>query len=413
MFGIVSGYMVLRCLAILALLGSLLTVAHAQLSQNAEGKIGMGANPPGLSFVLKTTDQKRLFHLGEMIEVEEDYSSSIPGRYSLLQNPTRVDGGLSPSLTIQPNTFVIDRLHQTGRVSVAAILHALCVGEGIGSGGGGACGDCDGIYKLGPEPIHFPYALNYRFAITAPGQYTIQAKAANVVLTGAVGKPISVTSTQLEIEIVRDDSWSHRQLRSAVDRFEEAQRKYLLNGWNASDPGPGEIVQQTETALEMENSAETIRFLDTEESLREAVRLFDGSPTVGKYENAFLKAILESSHRDLAVPLLADRMVEEDFGASEDFIDLLTAMTIQIEEPLAFERGDLSSRQQLNPRTLEILRGYVLALGRSLPSKRTGVREVAIATFERYASKEYCTGEPLIEKRLADQLLLHARSNQR
>lgn len=347
-----------------------------------------------------------------MIEIEEDYSSSIPGRYSLLQNPAKVEGGLAPSLAILPSTFVIDRIHQTGRVSAAAILNALC-GEGIGSGIGGGCADCDGIDKLGLEPIHFPFALNYRFAITAPGHYTIQAKAANVVLTGDVSKPIAVTSTQLEIEIVRDDSWSHQQLRSAVDRFDEAQRKYLLNGWNASDPGPGEIVQQTETALQMENSAETIRFLDTEESLREAVRLFDGSPTVARYENAFLKAILESSHRDLAVPLLADRMMEEDFGPSEDFIDLLTAMTIQIEEPLAFDRGDLSSRQQLNPRTAEILRGYVLALGRSLPSKRTGVREVAVATFERYASKEYCTGEPLIEKRLADQLLLHARSNRR
>ena len=90
---------------------------------------------------------------------------------------------------------------------------------------------------------------------------------------------------------------------------------------------------------------------------------------------------------------------------------MLTAMTIQIEEPIAFERADRSSRQQLNPRTLEILRGYVLSLGRSLPSKRAGAREVGIATFEHYASQGYCTNEPLVEKRLADQILLPARSN--
>ena len=114
-------------------------------------------------------------------------------------------------------------------------------------------------------------------------------------------------------------------------------------------------------------------------------------------------------HEGAAVLIQPREFVNEKFRG--DFIDLLTAMTIQIEEPLAFDRGDLSSRQELNPRTAEILRGYVLALGLSLPSKRTGVREVAIATFERYASEEYCTGEPLIEKRLADQLLLHARSN--
>lgn len=403
--------MLLRWLTIAASLGVLLEAAPVEQTQTIEGKNAGGTNPPGLSFVLTTRNGQKVFHLGEMIEIEEDYSSSFPGQYSLLQNPQKVEGGSPSSLTIVPSAEVIDRVHQTGRVSADTILHSLCVGEGIGSGGGSSCGDCDGVYKLAIEPIHFPYILNYRLAISAPGDYTIQARAANVVSTGDISKPIPVTSTQLKLKIVRDDNWSHQQLRLAVDRFEEAQRKYLLNGWNASDPGPGEIVQQTETALEMDKSAEIIRFLDTEESLREAVRLFDGSPRIATYENVFLNGILESSHRALAVPLLASRMVDDDFLATEEFIDMLTAMTIQIEEPIAFERADLSSRQQLNPRTLDILRGYVLALGHSLSSKRSGARKLGIATFEHYAAKEYCTGEPLIEKRLADQVLLQVQSN--
>ena len=403
--------MLLRCFIVTVLLKVLLAVVSPQNLQNTKDKTGTGTNPLGLSFVLATKNGQRLFHLGEMIEIEEDYSSRVPGVYSLLQNPQKVEGGSASRLTILPSAAVIDRIHETGKVSAASILDARCVGGGIGYGEGGSfCGDCDGVYKLGIEPVHFPYVLNYHFAITAPGHYTIQAKAANVVSTGDVSKPISVTSTRLEIEIVGDANWSHQQLRLAVDRFEEAQRRYLFNRWSAGDAGPSEIAQQMETALEIEQSAETIRFLDTQESLREAVRLFDGSPRIAKYENAFLKAILESSHRDLAVPLLANRMADEDFVASVDFIDMLTAMTIQVEEPIAFDRGDLSSRQQLNPRTLEVLRGYVFALGHSLPSKRGGVREVGIATFEHYASKEYCTSEPLIEKRMADQIRLQARS---
>jgi hypothetical protein len=403
--------MLLRCFTIAALLGALLAVARPQDPQNTKDKTGIDANPPGLSFVLATKNGQRLFHLGEMIEIEEDYSSRVPGVYSLLQNPQKVEGGSASRLTILPSAAVIDRVHETGRVSAAAILDARCVGEGIGYGvGGGYCADCDGVYKLGIEPVHFPYVLNYHFAITAPGHYTIQAKAANVVSAGDVSKPLPVASTRLEIEIVRDANWSHQQLRLALDRFEEAQRRYLLNRWGAGDAGPSEIAQQMETELEIKNSAEIIRFLDTEESLREAVRLFDGSPRIAKYENAFLKAILESSHRDLAVPLLANRMADDDFLASVDFIDMLTAMTIQVEKPIAFDRDDLSSRQQLNPRTLEILRGYVLALGHSLPSKHAGVREVGMATFEHYASKEYCASEPLIEKRMADQIRLQARS---
>ena len=403
--------MLLRCLTIAASLGALLDVAPVEQTQNIEDRIATGTNPPGLSFVLTTRNGQKLFHLGEMIEIEEDYSSSIPGQYSLLQNPQKVEGGSPSSLTIVPSAEVIDRVHKTARVSADTILHSLCVGEGIGFGEGSSCGDCDGVYKLRTEPVHFPYILNYRLAITVPGDYTIQARAANVVSAGDVSKPILVTSTELKIEIVRDDNWSHQQLRLAVDGFEEAQSTYLLRGWNASDLGPGEFVQQTETALEMDKSAEIVRFLDTEESLREAVRLFDGSPRIAMYENAFLKAILESSHRDLAVTLLASRMVDNDFLASEGFLDMLSAMTIQIEEPIAFDRADLSSRQQLNPRTRDILRGYVLALGHSLSSKRSKARELGIATFEHYAAKEYCTGEPLIEKRLADQVLLQVQSN--
>ena len=105
---------------------------------------------------------------------------------------------------------------------------------------------------------------------------------------------------------MRDEDWSHQQLRLALDRFAEAQRKYVLNRCNATDPGPYERAPQVETALEMEKSKEIIRFLDTEESVREAVLLFDVSP-----RDVFLNAILESSHRDLDVPLLANRMVDE------------------------------------------------------------------------------------------------------
>jgi hypothetical protein len=85
-------------------------------------------------------------------------------------------------------------------------------------------------------------------------------------------------------------------------------------------------------------------------------------------------------------------------------------MTVQGEQPVVFERDDLSSKQQLNPRTLEILRGYVLELGKSLPSKRNSVRALGLATFEHYASEEYCTGQPLIEKSIADQIMLQIHS---
>ncbi len=390
-----------RFFMLAALFGFVLLAAPAQY------KPGTDANPPGLSFMLETASHQKAFHLGEKIEIVEAYSASVPGMFSLLQDPLKVEGGANSNLTISPDAGVIDRVHNDGRVGAADILNANCMG---GTGGLGSCGDCDGVFRLGSVPVRFSYPLNYRFAITAPGHYRIQARAANVALSNDLTKPIPIISTALEIDVVRDDSWSYQQLQLAVDRFEKAHRKYLQKRWSPDVADPAEVAEQMDLAAEIENSVEIIRFLDTEDSLQEAVRLFDGEPVVAMHDNPLLKTILESTHRDLAVSLLAARMVDDDFIVSVDFIDTLTAMTIQLEQPILFERHDQSSRQQLNPRTLEILRRYVLALGHSLPSKRIGVREQGIATFEHYASEKYCTSEALIEKRIADQILVQSQS---
>jgi hypothetical protein len=105
--------MLLRSLTIAASLGVLLEAAPVEQTQNIEGKRARGTNPPGLSFVLTTRNGQKVFHLGEMIEIEEEYSSSFPGQYSLLQNPQKVEGGSPSSLTIVPSAEVIDRVHQT------------------------------------------------------------------------------------------------------------------------------------------------------------------------------------------------------------------------------------------------------------------------------------------------------------
>jgi hypothetical protein len=403
--------MLSRFLTIATYLVFLSLTAPAQYAQQTRDKTVEIANPSAISFVLTTANHKNVFHLGERIEILEAYSSSVPGMYSLLQNPKKIEGGATSSLAISPSAGVIDRLRNDGRVTAVDILNSNCAG---GSGGGifGACGDCDGVYKLATVPVRQTYPLNYRFAITVPGHYRLEARAANVALSNDLTKAIPIKSTVLEIEVLRDDNWSHQQLQMAVDRFEEARRKYFTKGWSAEAEvaDPAEAAEQMKVAIEILDCTETIRFIDTAESLREAVRLYDGAPRTALFENQLLKAILESRHRDLAVPLLANRMTDEDFAVSADFVDTLTAMTVQGEQPVIFERDDLSSRQQLNPRTLEILRGYVLELGNSLPSKRDGVRALGLATFEHYASEEYCAGEPLIEKPIADQILLQIHS---
>ena len=221
---------------------------------------------------------------------------------------------------------------------------------------------------------------------------------------------MEVTSNSLEIDVVRDEGWSSEQLRLAVSQFEAAKRNYELERWDVrpeSSLPPEELVRETATAKEMNEAGQVIRFLDTEESLAQAVRLYDGSTNLATYANPFWQAILESRHRDLAVKLLAGRMLEEDFLVSREFLDVLTAMSIQQEQPETFSRGDENSRKRLSSRTREILKGYLLSLGKSLPSKDEKAREMAIETFKYYAGQGYCSDEPLIEERLANEILKH------
>src|ERR1700685_1609486 len=102
--------MLSRFFTLVASIGLLLQAAPAQY------KPGTDANPPGLSFVLATTSHPKTFRLGEKIEIVEAYSSSVPAMFSLLQDPLRVEGGANSSLTISPDTGVIDRVHNPGRV---------------------------------------------------------------------------------------------------------------------------------------------------------------------------------------------------------------------------------------------------------------------------------------------------------
>jgi hypothetical protein len=383
--------------------------------EDSTEKDGNTANPPGLIFTLATKSGQKVFHLGEIIEIEERYSSDVPRKYYVLAQPSKVEGGFSTKLAILPKNSVIDRLQNTGRVSAEPILIAKCMGYGISGGATGVCTDCDGRWVLGREPLRFPYSLNYRFTITEPGRYLFTARAGNIALSDAPSKEekaMEVTSNSLELEVVRDEGWSSEQLRLAVAKFDAARRNYLLERWDErpeSGDHPEEFVRRTETGKAMNDAAQVIRFLDTEESLGQAVRLYDGSANLASYENPFWRAILESSHRKLAVKLLADRMLKEDFLVSQDFLDVLTAMTIQQEQPETFERGDESSRKQLSFRAREIQKSYVLSLGKNLASKDGKAREVGIKTFEHYAGQSYCAGEPLIEENLAQQILKHAQ----
>jgi hypothetical protein len=383
--------------AVLFLLLSLPAMAQADKAANAREY-----QPPDLHYELATKDGRLIFHLGEIIELEEAYSAEVPDKYLLLSQPKKVNGHAA-QMTIEPNHGIIDRVLDEGVRSVESIMHANC--GGIGGGIGSGCADCDTQRLVSPSPIKIPFNLTRQFQITEPGHYFLQTKAANVVVAPTaeqLNSPITLTSNILEIEVVEDPLWSRETLAAAIEQFEKAEAKYVSHGWDKlsmSQMGTEGIGERINLEGEMQEAAEKMKLLDTEESLAEIVRRYDGANIGWDYYRYILyDGIIQSKHISLAIDLLSEKILQPDFWVSERVVDQLTAMKVQSEFPWAFDRNDSSYRKRFYPEARRILHDYVLAVGKSLAEKDSNAYAPSLNVFNLYARQDFCTGHPLISR---------------
>lgn len=357
--------------------------------------------PSDLHYEITVKDGRTLFHLGEAIEIEESYSANVPGKYLLLSLPEQVNG-YPAQVKIKPASGVIDRIQDNGKRNADSILQSNCL-YGHGSGIGSGCGDCDSRRPLSHSPIRLQFNLIRQYQITKPGHYMIQTKAANVVRQPMQSSvPITLTSNTLEIDFIEDLQWSHEALAAAVEQFDQAQAKYLFHGWDKLPTGQMRtegIGERTNLEAEMQAAAEKMKLLDTEESLAEIVRRYDGANISWDYYRYILyDGIIQSKHTSLAIDLLSERMLQPDFWVSDQVIDQLTAMKLQSEFPTALDSQEASYQKQFYPAARRILHDYVLAVGKSLAKKNSDAYAPSLNAFNVYARQDYCIGKPLISK---------------
>lgn len=399
----------------LALIFLCLACSSAGRPQPGSQGLTVDRQAPDLSFVLSVKDGRTQFHLGEIIEMDEAFSSSAPGKYLLLSLPKKIKGGHNAEFKVTPGQNAIDRARDGGQRSAFMVLHANCDGVGVGGSFGG-CADCANELPLEASAIHFPYSLTEQFQITEPGHYVIQAEAANVVLAPLDPErstPISMVSNAIEIDVVEDQAWSQEKLDDAVARFEAARASYFGGGWNLLSPqdlSPKDLHVSIDLEWNMQSAAEIMRVLDTENSLREIVKRYDGvAQNPDYYNHVLFRGIIQSKHHSLAIQLLADRMLEPDFSVSRDLIDQLTAMTLENQFPGALAE-DRDSIGRFYPAARQILYDYILRLGKSLPNKDESALDTSLATFKTYAKEDFCTGTPLIPEASFSHLIQPVQS---
>lgn len=298
---------------------AVLLLFTSAIAQNENASVAVKQQPSDLHYELATKDGRPVFHLGEAIELEESYSADVSKKYLLLSLPQQVKGH-PVQVMIEPGRGVIDRVQDDGKRSADPILQTNCFyghGGGIGSG----CSHCDRQWLLTSSPLRIPISVTRQFQITEPGHYSFQAKATNVVvapLDMQSSAPIALTSNKLDIDVVEDSQWSRETLTAAIDQFNKAEAKYVSHGWDKlsmSQMGHRRYGERGNLEGEMQEAAEKMKLLDTEESLVEIIRRYDGANIGWNYYRYVLyDGIIQSKHSSLSIDLLSERMLQPTFG---------------------------------------------------------------------------------------------------
>jgi hypothetical protein len=362
----------------------------AQSKPSPRPAVAAQAQPSDLKLLLIPDAERTEFRLGELIKLKVGYSSPSFGRYVHFGagSPTHAYGR-SFEVVCTPAEKVIDRRKVTGEVNASPMFYA---GPGCGLGGalGSSCGDCDGEPAITEKPDWwFPIVLNHRVQLLEPGEYSCKAKAADVRLASTPRDMPSIfelESNPLALRVTRNDTWSKQTLAAAERGFRE---KSCVN------PSQAAFVECAETA-------DTIRFIGTDDSLRSATVLFNG--TDGSYsQDEFWRAIAESNNQKLALTLLRERSFQPDVRVTQRLVGLIVGMSLRERSSAAFEAG--ADPHLYHDESLTLLREYLVDLGRSLSNKSRGALPDSRKTFEDMALATYCDKGPLLSPVEMDSIL--------
>lgn len=259
-------------------------------------------NPEGLSFSLQLKNHQNKFHPGEIIPLELSFASSLPDTY-VLDNANYDRSG-----RLDMDTFVIDRPNDA-----VDPLHEYYESAMFGFMGGGL----RGIEALDSKPRLINYELNEWLRLNKPGKYRLY------VLAGRITKgkphhfgntPVRPASNIVEFEILpRDEEWDKQKLAEAVKLIDSNPK---ASGY-PNEPGRA--------------GCRTLRFLDTEASIKEIIRRFRGEAQTCDFEYDF--GLLGTSRQNFAVTQMERAVYDPDQPIIGYFLNTLTFLAFQRDNP--------------------------------------------------------------------------------
>ncbi len=224
----------------------------------------LAQTPGAVTFSLAPKDGKTTFRLGEAVEVEFQFTSSIPSEFAVWAGfPGRqVRQADYDRFTVEPSDGVADPL---------ADIFAQVAGGGIGGRATPA--------PLTTTPVTVEQQLNEWLSIRRPGHYRITAETTRVVTVAPPQTPVTLRSNTLEIDVVAPEpGWTAAELRKAVATLEipDPPQPQVRQSF---DPRGQQAHNDEEQA-----AARTLRFLETPDAAAALARLFQHGPEYGQSE---------------------------------------------------------------------------------------------------------------------------------
>jgi hypothetical protein len=370
------------------LLAALVLVLTGGLSSFSQNSAPVSA-PAEVRLSFSTEDDRRQFHLGELIPAKFSYAATTPGKYIWVSLSSKLTEGHDLDVTCSPSAEPVSRSPLPTGVDdkFGRMLNAPC--GGVGGGFAGACADCDWERPLSTIAMNFgPVPLNTYVRFRTPGAYTCTASSANITTASSDEKTRSallVKSNPLDLTIFDDPGWT----RSAAAAYADAYGR-ICNGEHVVE----------DHLLQCFDIAARITHLDSLESLSTEVKFFDGRNH--GWDNGFWDAIRHCSYPADAVQLLTKRIQDPDVEVSTAILESLASWDLRLESPEAFESTAPAS---YHSQALEALRKYVRLLGDSLSGKHVDVMQESAKTYRILAEPEYCEKQSLIPKQERDGIL--------
>ena len=257
----------------------------------ASRKQAAAKNPRGLSFVVRLKGGQTRFRQGEVIRLELAFASSLPDTYRL-DNATYDRSG----------RLEIDDFHLDPEDGASDPLY-----DYFHFGGGFIGGGLRGNPVLEARPYVVGAELNEWYRFDRPGRYRLYVTSGRVGRgrLGSEGGPLTATSNVIEFEVVPAEAvWAKQTLAQAAG-----------------------VLDSRERGADRRAACRALRFLGTEDAVRELVKRFDGKDADSGCEFEYDFGLRSTPHRALAVAEMERRLVAHAHPVTPSFIYVLSFLS--------------------------------------------------------------------------------------